>query len=233
MNFLQLVNRFRQEVNYDTSGPTTVTGQTGDHARAVDWVSTAYTEIQNRHRWRWLRKGFTITTSSGNDTYGYTSAIDTSSGVAISRFKSWHVEDPYNPAKCYLSSAGSGSESWLNYLPWSQLNSLYNIGNQTDSQPAFITVDPNDDIVLGPQPDGVYVVTGEYEKSAQVLAADSDVPEMPSDYHMLIVYMAMEDYGFYDSANEILSRSAKKGRRLMRQLENTQLPKIRKVGPMV
>ncbi|GAA0586740.1 hypothetical protein ACFQH5_20205 [Halomonas salifodinae] len=230
MTYLELVQRLRQETNYANTGPTSVAGQSGDHARAVSWVADAYTEIQNRHPWRWLRKEFTLTTSASVDTYDFTSALD--GGVAISRFKSWHFGDIYNPPKSYLESAGVGSESRMLFVPWAYFRSIYRIGSQPTGAPRFITIDPNDNIVVGPKPDAAYVITGEYNRSAQVLSDNDDVPEMPSDYHMLIVYQAMEDFGLYDAATEILSRSRTKGRRLMRQLEGTQMPKMRMTGPM-
>lgn len=232
MTFLELVQRFRQETNYSNAGPTTTVGQSGDHARAVSWVNDAWREIQNRHFWRWMRKGFTLTASSGVDTYDYTSCIDTPTSSAISRFKEWRVSDPFNPAKCYLSSAGQGAEYFLTYTDWDNFSRIYRIGTQVSGPPAFITIDPNNNLVVGPKPDDTYVITSEYHRSAQDLTADTDEPEMPNDYHMLIVYTAMEDGGMYESADEILGRAQRKGRRLMRQLEGNQLPKMRKAGPL-
>lgn len=231
MTYLELVKKLRLNTNYANTGPSSVLSQLGDHVRAVSWVTDVYTELQNRHLWRWLRKEFTLTTSEGLDTYDFTSAIDGAS--TISRFKSWHVHDAINPPTSYLQSAGEGTRSRMIYLPWNHFRPIYRIGQQAPGAPRFITIDPNDNLVLGPAPDDVYVITGEYNRSAQVLADDGDVPEMPSDYHMLIVYLAMEDFGFYDAATEILTRAKTKGRRLMRQLEGTQLPKMQRAGPMV
>lgn len=164
------------------------------------------------------------------DEYDFTSVVD--GGSTITRFKSWHFNDIYNPPKSYLESAGVGSESRMIAVPWAYFRSIYRIGEITSGAPRFITIDPNDSIVVGPKPDAAYVITGEYNRSAQVLAANDDVPEMPDAYHMLIVYQAMEDFGLYDAATEILSRARTKGRRLMRQLEGTRMPKMRTAGPM-
>ncbi|MCA9340764.1 MAG: hypothetical protein KDA17_07655 [Candidatus Saccharibacteria bacterium] len=232
MNFLQLVQRFRQETNYANTGPTTVVNQVGDHSRAIDWVIDAYRELQNREFWRWMRKSFTLTTSQGVDTYDYTSCIDTPTGVAISRFKAWCLNNRYNRPKCYLNSTGVSAEYYLTYTSWDSFSQMYKIGTQNQGQPAFITVDPGDNIVVGPSPDDAYVITGEYQRGAQVLSDNTEEPDMPVDYHMLIVYLAMEDAGYFDSADEVLLRSQRKGRRILRQLEGTQLPKLRKAGPL-
>jgi hypothetical protein len=152
--------------------------------------------------------------------------------AAITRLKRWAVENPYNPCKCYLTSSGAGAEYWLSYIPWDAFRTTYQIGTQAEGAPAHISVDPNNNLVLGPIPDAVYTITGEYHRSSQVLAADADEPEMPSEYHMLIVYTAMEDAGFHDMAEEIIARSNIKSRRLLRQLMQTQTPRMRKAGPM-
>ena len=233
MTFLQLVQRLRLETNYANTGPTTVTGQTGDHERAVAWIASAYSEIQARHDWRWMRKQFTLTLSSSVDTYDYTSCIDSATSTAISRFKSWAITDPWNPPKIYLQSAGSGAESWVTFVPWENFRSVYRIGTQTEGAPAHVTIDPSDNLVFGPEPNDTYIFTGEYNRGSQTLTANSDEPDMPSDGHLLIVYEAMEKYGAYNSASEVLTRAQVEGRPMMRRLEKTQLPRMRTARPMV
>ncbi len=52
MTFLELCQRLRQEVGAAGNGPPSVAGQTGEYARLVSWVRTAWQEIQNERRWR-------------------------------------------------------------------------------------------------------------------------------------------------------------------------------------
>lgn len=234
MTFLQLVQALRREAGYASQGPSTVVSQTGMHEKAVEWIKNAYIELQNAHYWNWLRKEFTLTTTASDYEYAYGDCTDVPTSSAITRFKRWAIEDPYNPTKCYLSSSGSGAEYWLTYIDWPAFRTLYLLGTQEEGAPAHISIDPSDNIVLGPTPNDTYVITGEYHKSAQTLDTtdNTDTPEMPSDYHMLIVYTAMEDAGFYDVADEILVRGDRKKRRLMRQLMKVELPKMRKAGPL-
>ena len=232
MNYLALVQRFRQEVNYSNTGPSTVLTQTGDHARAVSWIADNYTELQNRYPWRWLRERFTLDTVAAQSVYAYGECISEDTALAITRFKEWHVDDQYNRASCYLKSSGDGTNYWLTYISWEQYQTVYKIGNVNDSSPIHITIDPQQNLVLGPAPNDVYVIESEYHKSAQILAADADIPEMPSDYHMLIVYLAMLDGGLFDAADEIVARARMKSRKLIRQLEGNQAPIIRMAGAM-
>jgi hypothetical protein len=230
--FLQLCSRLRQEVGYADSGPTAVTGQVGAHARTVGWVSQTYIELQNRHNWRWLRRRFNFNTVAGTASYATGSVTDTTAAALIARFKRWAITDPRNPAKCYLTASGVGVEYWLSFMPWEDFRSIYQIGTQVPGAPAHITIDPQNNIVLGPTPGDIYTISGEYDRGAQVLAADGDTPEMPSDYHMLIVYLAMEDAGMYEVGEEIVQRARIKSRKMLRELEASQLPMMRRAGPM-
>lgn len=234
MTYLQLCRRLAQECGLSGTVPTGVTNQTGELKRIVDWVASAWDEIQSRHRdWRWMRVGFTLSTTSGDDDYAYSSATDALTAAAIARFRRWLVTDPENPPKCYLSSSGVSAEYWLSYLSYERFRTLYQIGTEQIGQPAHITINPQNQLVLGPTPDDTYVITGEFQRGNQTLSADADEPEMPDDFHMLIVYDAMLKYAGFDAANEIYHRGLNEGRPLRRRLELDQRPRIRIAGPLI
>ena len=214
--------------------PLDVTTQTGELNRIVNWVIDAYIEIQGTRNWRWLRKSFTVNTVSGTGVYAFSDCTDVDDAAIISRFKTWRLDDRRNPPKIYLTSSGVGSQVFLSWTTWDNFEYLYKTGslqNQT-SQPIHITVNPKDEIELGIVPNDIYTLTGDYHKSAQVLAADSDVPEMPSDYHSLIKYQAMEYYGMFESAPEIVSRAERGIRRIKNQLNRNQGQSFRVAGPL-
>lgn len=211
-----------------------VANQSGELQRIVKWVANSYTELQNRHQgqWRWLRHGFTVDTTEDDDTYAYGDVTDTTTSAAITRFSRWYLEDCEDPPKIYLTSSGVGTQNWLIYTPWEWFKTIYRIGSQNSGYPAHITVDPQNNLVIGPKPNGVYTITGDYYRSAQVLAADDDEPEMPPQFHQLIVYMAMAKYGGFESAQEVIYRAQNEGGPLLRQLEANQLPPMRLAGPL-
>lgn len=214
--------------------PSAVTNQTGELDRIVSWVKNAWVEIQNRNNsnWRWMRVGFTVNTVADDDSYAYTDCTDALTSIAIARFKRWRFTDSHDPAKIYLTSSGVGTQTWLTYLDWDDFKAIYRIGTQNSGFPAHISIDPQNKLVLGPKPNGIYTVTGDFVRSAQVLAADATEPEMPSDFHNLIVYEAMQRYGYFESAPEVLSRGKELAGPLRRQLELDQLPMMRLRGPM-
>lgn len=229
--FLDGVRDLALECN--ASPPSSVVSQVGEHGLFVKWFRDAYTDIQNRKEWRWLTHAFTINTVDGSGSYRYSECIDAEAGVAITRFSKWLLADDNDPPKIYLQSSGAAGERWLIWLPWDQFKQIYKIGSQNNGSPVHISVDHLDQIHLGPIPNGTYVVTGNYIMSAQTLSENSHIPEMPPQFHSLIVYRAMEKYGYYESAQEVILRAQREGKRVMRQLEIDQSPKFYASRPMV
>jgi len=230
--YLELCQEAEEDCDYSSLLTTTI-GQTGMHKKMVRWVKDAYIEIQNKYpRWRWLQVPFTFDTVASDDSYAYTDVTDVNAATAIARFGCWLAEDPYDRYRIYLSSSGISGQGYLSYLPWDQFRSLYKIGTQNTGFPAHITVDPLNNLVLGPSPNAIYTITGEFMRSAQVLAADATVPELPTHFHALIRYRATEKYGFHESASEVVISAQREGNRVMRQLEQNQLPRFRKAGPL-
>ena len=230
MNFLALAQKVYQECKFPSgtaARPTAVTGQSGQLKRIVDWTADAYKELQRLHpNWRWMRRAFTLNTVLGDGIYAFGDATDVDVGVAISRFSRWWLNDLYDQPKSYLSSSGVSVEYRLIWLPWESFKYLYRIGTQNNGKPVHISVDPQNNLVLGPKPDGVYVVSGDFQRGVQVLAADGDTPDMPADYHDLIVYYAMEKYGANAVAAETFARARLEAHRSLRALELNQLPDI-------
>lgn len=236
MNFLEIVQRLHSETQSGTgSRPSTVVSQSGDLKRLVDWAASAYKDIQQRHpNWQWLRSEFTFNTVALDDTYAYTDCTDVEAAATISRWRSWW---PFDDMGCfnvriYLQSGGVGGQGYLPFIPWRDFRALYKHGTQNAAQPAHCTIDPQGRWVIGPKPDAVYVVSGEYQKSSQVLALDADTPEVHTDYHELVVYWAMEKYGASKVSVENFNRAQLEGGRLMRALELKELPQLAVAGPL-
>lgn len=219
--YLQLCSQLRQSATDSGTGPTAVTGNTGELARFVTWIADYYTELQQeREDWLFLRKSFTVNTVSGTGEYAYTSCTDTATSLAIARFSGWYERT----FKAYLSSDGVGSESPLRWMEWEDFRRVYRYGTQTNGQPIHVSRDPTLKFTLGPKPNAVYVVSGDYNKGPQILAADADEPEMPSRFHKLIVYGALIKYGFHRVAPEAIQLAQIEGSRLRAALELDQLP---------
>jgi hypothetical protein len=221
--FLELSADLRRECSISGTGPTAVTGQTGEYLRVATWVKNAWLEIQQeKDDWRWMRKSLTVSATSGDGAYAYTDCTDTVSLAAISRFSLWHKDS----FKCYLTSGGSGGEYPLRWLPWEQFRGIYRYGTQTNSTPVHVSEDPTQALVLGPIPNATFTVSGDYQIGPQTLAANGDIPEMPTRFHQLIVYNAMIRYGFHQVAPETIQSAQLLGGRLHSALVRDQLPQL-------
>ncbi len=232
--FLKICQDTAREMGIAGTGPTTVLSQTGELANVVRWVINSYEDIQNRNHgnWRFLRKRWTIDTTAEDGIYSPSDITDIEAAAVISRFGHWHIQDKRNPPQAFLTSGGVGVEFRMIWTVWEDFKYIYRLGTQVSSKPIHIGYEPNNDLVLGPVPSDIYTVTGEYYRSAQILAADADVPEMPTQFHNLIMYYAIEHYGYREAAAEVLERAHTMGRRYMRQMEADQLAKFRKAGTL-
>jgi hypothetical protein len=223
MNFLELAKRLRQEAGLSGTGPSAVTGQTGESKRIVDWISEAWNQIQlSRKNWLWMRGSFSFSTSADDEDYTPAEA-----GIAA-RFSMW---DPHT-LSIYRTASGLGSELPLPYLDYNTFIRIYHVGPRVTGMPVCFTIGNDRRLLLGPKPDGDYTVSGEYWRSIQTLSADSDEPEMPAEYHMLIVFLALELYGLYDAAPEVIANAKSRQRFYRRALENNQLPMIEGADPL-
>lgn len=223
MTFLQLCSRLRQEVGAAGTGPTAVTGQVGEYKRIVDWIATADEDIQRLHNeWKFMRGSFTLNTVANDASYAYSDTV-----VPITNFRDWR----WTTFKIYLSSAGVGSERELPYVDYQTYIDL-NVGTQNAGHPKVFSVGNAMEILLWPKPDAVYVVSGEYQKSVELMDANADVPAYPSEYHMAAVYKAMMSYGRSTGAAEVYQDGENNFKRLMREMRRTQLPRTQRGRPL-
>lgn len=219
MTFLQIFQRLWRECDVAGTAPTTVVGQTGEGLRLKEWASQAFVDLQNkRPNWEWMR------TTKSFDTVASQQSYDITTDLSLTDFASWKKDS----FRIYLKSAGVGNEILLPYYEYNFFRNYWELGIQTtnESRPIAISAKPDKDLVFGPVPDAVYTVTGEYYKTATELSLDADTPELPDRFHMLIVYLAMMDYGGFEAAAEVYERGRVKSREMMNKLEIDQLPEI-------
>lgn len=224
MTFLQLVQRVRSECGIAGTAPTTVVGQSGELLRLVNWTNTAYHDIQMaRPDWKWMRTSKSFNTTAHKQSYH---PSNTAPDMAMTDFSHWRDNvDGW----IYLTSSGKSSEAYLPQIDYDAMRDLYLMGSgPTDyGRPAYFAVSPADkSIVLGPNPDGIYTITIEYYKAPQDLSLDADVPTLPSEFHMMIVYRAMQKYGMFTAALEQVQQGETEYNRLLAKLIIDQAPTI-------
>ncbi len=214
MDFLTLVKRLRQEAGIAGSGPQSVTLQTGELKRLVDWVASAWVDIQiAKTNWLWMVGEFSFVTTPGKRDYTAAEA-----GIA-SRFSMW-------APRTVRMGLTENDEQLLQPLSYDEYRAIYLTGPQPQSRPVALAVSPAQKLLLGYVPNDAFTVRGEYQKSPQYLALDTDVPEMPGQFHEAIVYMALMKFARYMAAGEIYEDAASNYQRIMNQLMVHQLPMI-------
>ena len=138
MNFLSLCQRLRQECGVDGTGPVSVTGQTGEQKRLVDWIVQAWVEIQEeRPDWLFLRKDFSFDTVASQQSY------DVETDILLTDFASWKN----NSFRLYSAIA---DETFLRQYPYNLFRDTYLRSTllTTYSRPANITIAPDKALVL-------------------------------------------------------------------------------------
>lgn len=194
MNFLDLVRAVYEEAGVSGQPPSDVNAATGEAKRIVRWVKEAYRQIQLQSlTWKWMMASGSVTTTTGVNTY----AVSSFSGT--SRHRAWIPKS----ARIYKQSVGTADQTPLLYLSYEDWQAAYQLGAQSNGRPIHFTIGPNNTILLGPSPDDQYVVTIDFYKSVHELVSNTDVPELPPDYHYAIVYRALMKYARFESAPEI------------------------------
>lgn len=224
MTFLQLAQRLRQECAGNGTGPSTVVGQTGELKRIVDWIIEADEDVQQEHdSWKFMVNTFTLNTVADDGSYTAADCV-----VPVTDLRDWKQET----FKIYLLSAGLSDESplrWVHYQYWYE---QYNTGAQTSQRPIHFAVGNDQSIKLGPVPNGIYRVSGEYQRAVTALADDDDTPVYPGEFHMLPVYGGMMKYGRYTGAAEVFQDGERLYNQMLRRMERSQLPRTRLARPL-
>ena len=207
----------------------------------AQFVSDSYIELQNEKRWRWLRKKCRINPTAGKDVYAPSDVLDIENPeqpAPISRFAEWVREqrNPWRvfPADITLPNRAAGVMTWYD---WDAFNYTYN-GQSivVGSQPAHMTIRPDDNLQIAPMPDdgtvAAFHMIGEYHRSAQVLEDATDIPEMPTQYHRLISYLALQKLAFIQSDEGLEQFGAREARKMKASLSQTQMNKVAKGAPL-
>ncbi|NDD53731.1 hypothetical protein EBZ39_07610 [bacterium] len=223
MNYLQLINRARVECGVSGSNVAlpTAQGLTGENARIANWINSAWIDIQTaKEDWQWMRDAVQFNTVTQQQVYTPTQA-----GVGTT-FGNWKRDS----FRCSSVGQNYVDEQLLNYMEYTTFRNLYQYGTMrtTYARPVVVSIVPGADKSLGfgATPDQPYVITGEYYKRPYDLSADADEPNVPTRFHLAIVYRAMMFYGGYEAAPEVYSRGETEFKRLMNRMNIDQLPTI-------
>jgi hypothetical protein len=218
VNYLGLVNRSREKCGISGDALTALSGAAGESLRVVNWVNEVWLELQTaRPDWDWMRNDFSVATVAGRATY-------TPAQCGITDWGNWALDNFRN----YVTSVGNTSEIEMEVWNWESWRDTYNFGanRSVTTRPIVCAIAPDRQLCLGPIGAAGYTVTGSYFKVASELAADADIPGMPVQFHIGIVYGVMMRYGEYESAPEVYTAGENGWKKIMARLHQTQLPAL-------
>lgn len=182
MNFLALCNSVKEKGSVSGADLTAVTNQIGVDRRIVNWVNDSWLYIQSaRNDWNWMRGAASFTTIPNVATY-------TPASINILSLSSWHVDRPL----IYLPSEGKSTESYLASIDYyTDFYDMFVKGSHTADRPRYIGISNDNTLNLGPTPDVAYLITIQYQLAPSKLVLATDIPSLPEQYHLGIVYRAL------------------------------------------
>lgn len=225
MNYLQLVQAVFDDAGIQGTAPVTVvTATSGINKRLKNWVNEAWRKIQvSRKTWKWMRASASVQTTASQRAYTPSDAGPV--GFGLDRWARWAVDT----FRCYLTSVGVSDEQFLIFMEYDRFRDTYLMSSAQNvvGRPFHFSIKPsNGAILLGPAPDAIYTVYGDYYKSYQSLTADNDIPELPADFHMAIVFRSLMRYGTFDAAPEVYDDAKNDFDAEMSRLEVDQLEAV-------
>lgn len=225
--FLELAQRASIECGVSSSGPASLLSATGIDLLMKGWVSESWVDIQRMHDdWHFMRRSANFQTVNGLHSYTPAQCGVTNGGIG-----KWQRETMRN----FHTASGIGTALFMDYLDYDEWRDAYLFGSQRDvrTRPTVFAVNPFDHgLSLGPVPTAEYTITGDYFLRPSALENDADVPSLPAQYMMAIVYKAMMEYGAYDAAPEVYSRGEKRYNEIIRQLEDERLNEVEMGGAL-
>jgi hypothetical protein len=222
MTFLEMCQMVASDCGISGS-IASVVGRVGDHGRVVSWVNRAWFEIQRSNtNWDWMRYDFTFNTVASDGEYTPAEANTTD-------FSKWHTDT----FRIFKTATGVSDEQFLPYTDYKSFRDTYLYGTQTPSRPSVAAIRPRgSNLLLGVLPDGIYTVTGEYQRKPVYMAANTDVPAMPDEYHLGIVHKAKIKYAMFANAPEVLAQAQDDYDYVMADLTELQLPDLTTGNPL-
>jgi hypothetical protein len=110
----------------------------------------------------------------------------------------------------YKTSIGTSDEQPMHFVEPHDFEGYFDRDSFATSvgRPVYYTILPNRRIAVFPRPDVPYTVRVPFRKRVQILAADTDEPNMPQEFHPMIAYKAIMDFmGFQENSRQFQNAS--------------------------
>lgn len=206
MNFRALCQDLVKELGISGgTGPSTVLNQTGEYANVVRWIRDSSLWIDNLWRdWKYLWVEYDGTLTGQSLTLPAVREVD--------RTSVW-------------LNFGTSTARNLTWVEWATMRG-YRAGVTQLGTPVYFSVDPAGVVWLD-RPVTSQPIHLEYWKKPVTLTNDTDEPDLPEEYHRLIVCRAGIMYGNREAAPEVISGMESEYIDLLEKLQSDQLETFR------
>ena len=107
----------------------------------------------------------------------------------------------------YRKSEGANYKTPLRFLDYSEFQKKAN-DYSTTSDPYLITMTPTKRLRIFPAPDDVYVLCADAFAKPQGMSVNADIPILPDNFHMMIVWKGLMDYAGFEESSAIFRFAA-------------------------
>lgn len=208
------------------TAPTTFVGATGRVADLIRWVKDAWNEIGGmKDEWWFKQTLFSFSTASLAPSYDPAAAP-----LSLADFADW-VPDSF---RYYPTATGQRGEVPVAWMQYRDFRDYYLLGSREldPGPPVAVAASPEKHLLVGPKPNADYTIRGMYYATTPELTAEADIPGIPSRFHKLIVYRALQAYGLTEAAPETIARAERGEARLILQMTRHQAPTPQVGGPL-
>lgn len=228
MNYLDLVNRTKREAGRSGNALATIVGAIGDDALIVGWIAEAWAKLQRHsYEWRWMRSTVlaSVTASQVTQDPAVDMLIQPGNTLPVTDLRMfWPESHEYRVT--VLDPTLPAAEGEIRFVDYPTFRRRFIVGTHTAAKPVCWSVSANNVMLLGPKPDIAYHLRFDYRTTPTVLALDADVPTMPEEFHMILVWQALMSLASFDNAAEVYTRARDEYASLEHSLILDQAPQI-------
>lgn len=233
MTYLELVQEAMRESGVSTEIPSALSGVTGITDKFKRWVASSWKELQ-LERPDWYFRGEeqviqNIVSTSLDEGVRVPTSLMPNTAVP-----SWNFVLRYD---IYIRLQGDNTDapSLLTFIPWnkwregygrSDARLEYNEQESQEGRPTRFTIAPTGEMWINPIPDDTYEIQLFGPKTLQELSADADEPFLPENYHDMIVWRAVREYGMYHQDVAVAERARANYIPYKKALDEEYLPQM-------
>lgn len=132
-----------------------------------------------------------------------------------------------NKSSFYIQNVDGTNRRRLQWVSWETFQQMANAsGSGFFGEPTFITETQEGKWDVFPRPAIQQRIWFDYTAVPQELSAATDTPLLPTEYHEIIIWQALMNYGDYDEKPQVFQRAERRMKRYQNVLEFNKLPTL-------